>query len=252
MQTWPGPTSRGGPCCAPAALWGVGCCWRLRSPCLHFRQRMPVKATSRRVRSSGSTVSGAVTLTVPQVEMGQGIYTAQAMLVADELDVDLAQVTVEHAPADDRLYGNPLLGFQVTGGSTSVRAFYIPLRRGRRRRPHDADRGGRRALGGRCHDLRDRERHRGAPTDAPPLELWRAGRSCRRHAGPAEGGAEDAEPIQADRHPRQAPRRTRQGQRRGGLRHRRQAAGHEDRDRRRVPGLRRQARIRGRRSRPWR
>ena len=72
--------------------------------------------------------SGAVTLTVPQVEMGQGIYTAQAMLVAEELDVDLAQVTVEHAPADDRLYGNPLLGFQVTGASTSVRAFYIPLR----------------------------------------------------------------------------------------------------------------------------
>ena len=124
--------------------------------------------------------SGAVTLTVPQVEMGQGIYTTQAMLVADELDVDLAQVTVEHAPADDRLYGNPLLGFQVTGGSTSVRAFYLPLRRGRRRRPHDADRGGGRALGGRCHDMHDRERHRGAPTDAPPRELWRAGRSCRR------------------------------------------------------------------------
>ena len=60
--------------------------------------------------------------------MGQGIYTAQAMLVADELDVDMAQVRVEHAPADDRLYANPLFRFQATGGSTSVRAFFTPLR----------------------------------------------------------------------------------------------------------------------------
>lgn len=71
---------------------------------------------------------GSVVLTMPQVEMGQGIYTAQAMLLAEELAVDLAQVQVEHAPADDRLYGNPLIGFQATGGSTSVRAYYKPLR----------------------------------------------------------------------------------------------------------------------------
>ncbi len=71
---------------------------------------------------------GVVTVTMPQVEMGQGIYTAQAMLVAEELDVELAQVKVEHAPPDDKLYGNPLIGFQVTGGSTSVRAFFTPLR----------------------------------------------------------------------------------------------------------------------------
>ncbi|MFZ1426039.1 MAG: molybdopterin cofactor-binding domain-containing protein [Geminicoccaceae bacterium] len=71
---------------------------------------------------------GTVTLTMPQVEMGQGVYTAQAMLIADELDVDMAQVTVEHAAADDKLYANPLIGFQATGGSTSVRAFFTPLR----------------------------------------------------------------------------------------------------------------------------
>ncbi|MGD9507374.1 MAG: molybdopterin cofactor-binding domain-containing protein [Geminicoccaceae bacterium] len=71
---------------------------------------------------------GGVTLTMPQVEMGQGIYTAQAMLVAEELAVDLAQVQVAHAPADDGLYANPLLGFQATGGSTSVRAYFRPLR----------------------------------------------------------------------------------------------------------------------------
>src|SRR5215469_1375966 len=72
---------------------------------------------------------GQVTLVMPQVEMGQGIYTAQAMLIAEELEVDLSTVQLEHAPADDKLYANPLLGFQVTGGSTSIRAFWEPLRR---------------------------------------------------------------------------------------------------------------------------
>ena len=73
--------------------------------------------------------SGQVTLIIPQVEMGQGTYTSMAMLIAEELEVELKQVHIEHAPPDDELYGNPLLGFQVTGGSTSVRAFWEPLRR---------------------------------------------------------------------------------------------------------------------------
>jgi isoquinoline 1-oxidoreductase subunit beta len=70
-----------------------------------------------------------VTLIMPQVEMGQGIYTAQAMLIAEELAVDLATIQLEAAPPDDKLYANPLIGFQVTGGSTSVRGFWEPLRR---------------------------------------------------------------------------------------------------------------------------
>ena len=73
--------------------------------------------------------SGQVTLIIPQVEMGQGTYTSMPMLIAEELEVELKQIHIEHAPADDKLYGNPLLGFQVTGGSTSVRAFWEPLRR---------------------------------------------------------------------------------------------------------------------------
>ncbi len=72
--------------------------------------------------------SGQVTLVIPQVEMGQGTYTSLPMLVAEELEVGLAQVRVEHAPPDDQLFGNSLLGFQATGGSTSVRAFWEPLR----------------------------------------------------------------------------------------------------------------------------
>jgi isoquinoline 1-oxidoreductase beta subunit len=70
-----------------------------------------------------------VTLVMPQVEMGQGTYTSMSMLIAEELEVDLAQVTVEAAPPDDKLYANSLLGFQVTGGSTSVMAWWELLRR---------------------------------------------------------------------------------------------------------------------------
>ena len=71
---------------------------------------------------------GRVTLTIPQVEMGQGTFTSCPMLLAEELEVDLSQVEVEQAPPNDKLYGNRLFGFQVTGGSTSIRAFFQPLR----------------------------------------------------------------------------------------------------------------------------
>jgi isoquinoline 1-oxidoreductase beta subunit len=72
---------------------------------------------------------GPVTLIMPQVEMGQGMYTSMPMLIAEELEVPLDQIQVEHAPPNDKLYANPLIGFQATGGSTSVRGFYEPLRK---------------------------------------------------------------------------------------------------------------------------
>ena len=74
--------------------------------------------------------AGKVTVISPAVEMGQGTYTSLPMLVAEELDVDMANVGVDHAPPNDKLYGNPLVSnVQMTGGSTSIRAFYIPLRK---------------------------------------------------------------------------------------------------------------------------
>src|SRR6185295_1977228 len=71
---------------------------------------------------------GKVTMVMPQVEMGQGTYTSIPMLIAEELEVELATVQLEHAPPNDKLYANPLIGFQATGGSTSVRGFWEPLR----------------------------------------------------------------------------------------------------------------------------
>src|SRR5277367_2362360 len=73
--------------------------------------------------------SGKITLIMPQVEMGQGIYTAVAMILAEELDAAFDQVTLEAAPPSDKLYGNPTFGLQVTGNSNSVRAFWLPLRK---------------------------------------------------------------------------------------------------------------------------
>src|SRR5437867_4007768 len=72
---------------------------------------------------------GRVTLIMHKVEMGQGTYTSMPMLLAEELEVDLNQVQLEHAPADDALYAEPLFGVQETGGSTSVRGNFEPLRR---------------------------------------------------------------------------------------------------------------------------
>lgn len=71
---------------------------------------------------------GRVFLTIQPVEMGQGTYTSMPALIAEELEVGLDQVVIEHAPADDKRYANPMLGFQVTGGSTSVPANWKPLR----------------------------------------------------------------------------------------------------------------------------
>ncbi len=71
---------------------------------------------------------GKTTLVMPQVEMGQGVYTSISMIIAEELDADLAQVTLQHAPPNDKLYGNPTFGLQVTGNSNSIRAFWKPLR----------------------------------------------------------------------------------------------------------------------------
>jgi isoquinoline 1-oxidoreductase beta subunit len=72
---------------------------------------------------------GQITFVMPQVEMGQGTYTSLSMLIAEELEVTLDKITLEAAPPDDRDYRNPLLGLQGTGGSSSVRAMWDPLRR---------------------------------------------------------------------------------------------------------------------------
>src|SRR5512136_2895320 len=71
---------------------------------------------------------GQIVLTTPYVEMGQGTYTSIPMLIAEELEVDLKQVRLEHAPPNEKLYANPLLGVQATGNSNAMRGAWQPLR----------------------------------------------------------------------------------------------------------------------------
>jgi isoquinoline 1-oxidoreductase beta subunit len=67
--------------------------------------------------------SGAVTITVSKPDIGQGVRTSLAMIVAEELGVDWSSVKVKQAPADRQTYGG-----QGVGGSGSVRGMYGPLR----------------------------------------------------------------------------------------------------------------------------
>ncbi len=73
------------------------------------------------------TSNNVVTIVADKSEMGQGVYTAMPMLVAEELDVDWSKIRIEQAVASP-VYANPFLGAQATGGSTSVRSSYQRLR----------------------------------------------------------------------------------------------------------------------------
>lgn len=70
----------------------------------------------------------SVTIVVALVEMGQGTFTSVPMLIAEELEVDLGKVTLEQAPPDEKRYGHPLYGLQVTGGSSSMPGAWKVLR----------------------------------------------------------------------------------------------------------------------------
>lgn len=92
----------------------------------------PPEPATAPARADGPVVNGwlrigtddHVTLLVPEAEMGQGVLTAFAMIAADELGADWAKMHAEHAPLDPERFGR-----QSTGGSTSVRQGFEPLRR---------------------------------------------------------------------------------------------------------------------------
>jgi isoquinoline 1-oxidoreductase beta subunit len=69
-----------------------------------------------------------VTVIVKHLEMGQGVYTGLATIVAEELDADWSQMRAEAAPADATRYANLLFGMQGTGGSTAAANSYMQLR----------------------------------------------------------------------------------------------------------------------------
>ena len=74
-------------------------------------------------------LDGQVTLISPKIEMGQGVQTGIAMMVAEELEVPLSSVRIEESPPDAALYTDNILQFQATGGSSSTRYTWEPLRK---------------------------------------------------------------------------------------------------------------------------
>ena len=104
--------------------------WPLRAAPVNEPEQPPDNPTGQFAPNAFIRIdnAGKTTLVIPQAEMGQGVYTAIAMILAEELDADFAQVVIEHAPASDKLYANPLFGIQVTGNSNSIRSFWDKLR----------------------------------------------------------------------------------------------------------------------------
>lgn len=74
------------------------------------------------------TPDNQVTVICGLSEMGQGVHTAIPMLIAEELDADWSKIRVEQAPVD-KAFANPIFGMQATGGSTSVRGHWEPMRK---------------------------------------------------------------------------------------------------------------------------
>ncbi|RVU22232.1 xanthine dehydrogenase family protein molybdopterin-binding subunit [Streptomyces antnestii] len=66
---------------------------------------------------------GTASFAVPRAEVGQGMTTAVAMMIAEELDLPLEKVRVSLADARPELLMN-----QLTGGSNSMRSIYLPVR----------------------------------------------------------------------------------------------------------------------------
>src|SRR5689334_24935382 len=90
---------------------------------------MSSPTSSRPMPLSASAMTAGSCSSYRRSRWGQGTYTSLSMLIAEELEVTLDKITLEAAPPDDRDYRNPLLGLQGTGGSSSVRAMWDPLRR---------------------------------------------------------------------------------------------------------------------------
>jgi|GEM_PF-5265500 len=73
------------------------------------------------------TADNRVIFYSPRDEMGQGIYMGLATLIAEELDIPLKDIQVEFASVHED-YKHPEYGVQGTGGSSSMRVHYLPLR----------------------------------------------------------------------------------------------------------------------------
>ena len=125
-----------------------------------------------------------MTFIIPQVEMGQGMYTSMSMIVAEELDADWNRVRVEHAPANQKLYVNPMIGVQVT--ATRIRSARSGSRcvRPVRRRAHALVEAAARSWKVPAAECRTEEGKVIHDAHGPHARLRRAGRPAPRRITP--------------------------------------------------------------------
>ena len=156
--------------------------------------------------------------------MGQGVLTAIPMLVAEELDADWKTVRVEQAPVD-KAYNNPMFGMQATGGSTTVRAYWEPMRQAgaaAREMLVAAAAAQWKVPAGECRTEAGQVIH----TSGKKLGYGALAAAAAKLPVPADADAEGPEGLP---HPRQAhapPGHAGQDQRHGEVRHRRAGARH--------------------------
>ena len=191
---------------------------------------LAAKARARRLHPQtpgcASPADNRVTVVCGSSEMGQGVLTAIPQLMAEELDADWAQVSVEQAPVS-QAFANPAFGMQATGGSTTVRGHWDVMRNAgaTARAMLVAARG--RAVEG----VRRRLPYRSRPRDPrqQETELRPAGRSRRETEGTRKGRAQGPEGFQDPGPAQEATGHHRQDQRSVEVRHRRAAARHAGR-----------------------
>ncbi len=141
-----------------AGALGVG--WSLLPPRQRLLTAQALPTSAGQVAFNGWVIIGAddrVAIVIPKSEMGQGVHTGLAMLLADELDADWARVRVQPAPIDPIYFnlatvvdGLPFhpddsgpikraagwltaktmreIGLMVTGGSSSLKDLWLPMR----------------------------------------------------------------------------------------------------------------------------
>ena len=155
--------------------------------------RRPARSSAAAGRCRGSPAGGqlnawlkiagdnSITIIVDRSEMGQGVYTALPMLLAEELNIDFDAIRIVAAPVGDA-YINPGNGGQITGTSNSVQDVLGQAAHGGRNRAHHADCGCGQALARRSGTVPRREwQHRqrtGQGPDLRPAGRLRP-RSCR-------------------------------------------------------------------------
>lgn len=144
-----------------AVVGALGIGWAVKAPRGRLmRDSGPLPAGPGETAFNGwvkITKDDRVIVQVPKSEMGQGVLTSLAMVLADELDADWSRVSTEHPPLD-AIYNNVATlvdglpfhpddtgaikrsaqwltakamreyGVQMTGGSSTIKDLWLPMR----------------------------------------------------------------------------------------------------------------------------